>query len=156
MEKYIFTTLSIVVLYAVIGMVFEQSMNTGMIIVHSPSNKQIQKGIIVHKPAESRGIIVHKPAESKGIIVHKPTGKSKQEKLGVSVGGGFRKASSQGNLESIIKDTEAQQETLRNKRQMASTAFQQSDQRQQQIHNQMTSILKTMQETRTAASRGGP
>ncbi len=164
MEKYVLTILSVVVLYAVIGMIYEQSTTTGLIIVNGPGNKPAQRGIIVHKPAESKGIIVHTPKGQAGISIgggFKPKKRAAIPegpigKQGVSVGGGFRTTTSRENLQNIIKDTEAQQQQLRNKRQMDSTAFQNADQKTQQMYNQMSSVLKTMNEMRTMGSRGSP
>ena len=51
-------------------------------------------------------------------------------------------------LDDIIKDVEAQQETLRDRRQMASTTFQNVDQKANQLYNMLSSVLKTMNEAR--------
>jgi hypothetical protein len=52
------------------------------------------------------------------------------------------------SLNDQIKNVEADQETVRNKRQMASTAFQNFDQKSNQMYNMLASVIKTMQEMR--------
>ena len=59
-----------------------------------------------------------------------------------------KKNYSRGELDDIIKDVEAQQETLRDRRQMASTTFQNVDQKANQLYNMLSSVLKTMNEAR--------
>lgn len=56
-------------------------------------------------------------------------------------------------LNDTIKDVEAMQETVRNKRQMASTAFQNFDQKANQLYNLMASVLKVMNEMRSSTTR---
>lgn len=59
---------------------------------------------------------------------------------------------SKQELNDIIKDVEAQQETLRNKRQTALTAFQNFDQKANQLYNVISSVLKTMNEIRSSGT----
>lgn len=56
-------------------------------------------------------------------------------------------------LNDTIKDVESQQETIRNQRQMASTAFQNFDQKSNQLFNLMSSVLKVMNEMRMGTTR---
>ena len=121
MKKYISIILSIVLIFAVVGMVDTLTQNSGMLIVQTKTGEKFF---------------------------------DKQEKIGISVGGGFRKTPSRDSIQKKIKETEGQQAKLRNKRQMAQQQFQSSDQRAQQQYNQMTSILKTMNEQRALSSRG--
>jgi hypothetical protein len=67
------------------------------------------------------------------------------------------KSLDRAGLNDTIKDVESMQETVRNKRQMASTAFQNFDQKATQLYNLMASLLKTVNEMRGigAASRSG-
>ncbi len=60
-------------------------------------------------------------------------------------------------LNDRIKYVETQQEDVRNRRQMATTAFQNFDQKSNQLMNMLSSLLKTMNEMRSigAASRSG-
>lgn len=58
-----------------------------------------------------------------------------------------KKVSRQG-LNNIIKNVEAQQQALRDRRQMALTYFQSADQRANQLNNMISSILRTMNEAR--------
>ena len=48
-----------------------------------------------------------------------------------------------------IKDVESMQETVRNKRQMASTAFQNFDQKSNQLYNMMSAVMKAFNEMRS-------
>lgn len=57
------------------------------------------------------------------------------------------------SLNDTIKDVESMQETVRNKRQMASTAFQNFDQKSNQLYNLMSSVLKVMNEMRSGTTR---
>jgi len=56
-------------------------------------------------------------------------------------------------LNDTIKDVESMQETIRNKRQMASTAFQNFDQKANQLYNLMASVLKSVNEMRGGVVR---
>lgn len=56
-------------------------------------------------------------------------------------------------LNDTIKDVESMQETIRNKRQMASTSFQNFDQKANQLYNLMSSVLKVMGEMRSGITR---
>jgi len=56
-------------------------------------------------------------------------------------------------LNDTIKDVESMQETIRNKRQMASTAFQNFDQKANQLYNLMASVLKSLNEMRGGTVR---
>ncbi|MBC7793071.1 MAG: hypothetical protein H7Z43_05145 [Clostridia bacterium] len=56
-------------------------------------------------------------------------------------------------LNDTIKGLESQQEEVRNKRQMASTAFQNFDQKSNQLYNLMASVLKVMNEMRSGTTR---
>lgn len=56
-------------------------------------------------------------------------------------------------LNDTIKNVESMQETVRNKRQMASTAFQNFDQKSNQLYNLMSSVLKSMGEMRSSTIR---
>ena len=56
-------------------------------------------------------------------------------------------------LNDTIKTVESMQETVRNKRQMASTAFQNFDQKSNQLYNLMSSVLKSMNEMRSSTIR---
>ncbi|MEL6547504.1 MAG: hypothetical protein AAFQ82_22965, partial [Myxococcota bacterium] len=57
------------------------------------------------------------------------------------------------SLNDEIKNVESMQETVRNKRQMASTAFQNFDQKSNQLYNLMSSVLKVMNEMRSGTTR---
>lgn len=57
------------------------------------------------------------------------------------------------SLNSEIKKVEATQETVRNKRQMASTAFQSFDQKSNQLYNLLSSVMKAMNEMRMGTTR---
>ncbi|MBI5064853.1 hypothetical protein HZA97_01330 [Candidatus Woesearchaeota archaeon] len=59
-----------------------------------------------------------------------------------------KKEVSKEELNKIIKDVEAQQETLRDRRQMALTSFQNFDQKMNQLYNVLVDVLKTMDEIR--------
>ena len=56
-------------------------------------------------------------------------------------------------LNQALKDVEAMQEQVRNKRQMASTAFQNFDQKANQQYNLLSSIMKAMNEMRMGTVR---
>ena len=56
-------------------------------------------------------------------------------------------------LNDEIKNVESMQETIRNKRQMASTAFQNFEQKNNQLYNMMSSVIKAMNEMRMGATR---
>ncbi len=56
-------------------------------------------------------------------------------------------------LSDAIKEVESMQETVRNKRQMASTAFQNFDQKSNQLYNLISSVMKAMNEMRQATVR---
>lgn len=56
-------------------------------------------------------------------------------------------------MNDTIKDVESMQETVRNKRQMASTSFQNFDQKANQLYNLMASVLKVMNEMRSSTVR---
>jgi len=56
-------------------------------------------------------------------------------------------------LNDTIKEVESMQETVRNKRQMASTAFQNFDQKANQLYNLMSSVMKAMNEMRMGTVR---
>ena len=59
----------------------------------------------------------------------------------------------QMSLGNRIKEVESMQETVRNKRQMASTAFQNFDQKGNQLYNLLSSVLKGMGEMRMGTTR---
>ena len=59
----------------------------------------------------------------------------------------------QNALSNRIKGLEADQETVRNKRQMASTAFQNFDQKTNQLYNLLSSVLKALGEMRMGTTR---
>jgi len=56
-------------------------------------------------------------------------------------------------LSETIKEMEIQQEQIRNKRQMASTAFQNFDQKANQLYNLLSSVMKSMNEMRMGTVR---
>lgn len=56
-------------------------------------------------------------------------------------------------LNDTIKEVESMQETVRNKRQMASTAFQNFDQKSNQLYNLLSSVMKAMNEMRMGTVR---
>ena len=56
-------------------------------------------------------------------------------------------------LNDEIKNVESMQETIRNKRQMASTAFQNFEQKNNQLYNMMSSVIKAMNEMRMGPTR---
>ncbi|MEO1173473.1 MAG: hypothetical protein AAFX94_15680, partial [Myxococcota bacterium] len=66
---------------------------------------------------------------------------------------GETKTLDRAGLNDTIKDVESMQETIRNKRQMASTAFQNFDQKANQLYNLMSSVLKVMNEMRSGTTR---
>ena len=59
----------------------------------------------------------------------------------------------QQGLSATIKEVESMQETVRNKRQMASTAFQNFDQKANQLYNLLSSVMKSMNEMRGGTVR---
>ncbi len=71
----------------------------------------------------------------------------------VQIGGNSKKTVDRASLNDTIKDVESMQETVRNKRQMASTAFQNFDQKANQLYNLMSSVLKVMNEMRSGTTR---
>lgn len=72
---------------------------------------------------------------------------------GVQIGPGETKTLDRAGLNDTIKDVESMQETVRNKRQMTSTAFQNFDQKSNQLYNMMASVLKVMNEMRSSTVR---
>lgn len=69
------------------------------------------------------------------------------------VGPTEHKTVTQAGLNAEIKDVEAAQETVRNNRQMASTAFQNSDQKANQMYNLIASVLKSKNEMYMGVTR---
>ncbi len=65
----------------------------------------------------------------------------------------YHKRMDRMSLSDTIKLVESAQETIRNKRQMASTAFQNFDQKSNQLYNLMSSVLKSMNEMRGGVVR---
>lgn len=65
----------------------------------------------------------------------------------------FKPGIDRAGLNDTIKEVEAMQETVRNKRQMASTAFQNFDQKANQLYNLMSSVMKAMNEMRMGTTR---
>jgi hypothetical protein len=67
------------------------------------------------------------------------------------------KKGTRGDLNESIKDVESMQESERNKRQMATTAFQNFEQKANQLYNLMISVAKTVGEMRAigAGNRSG-
>ncbi|MFC1611453.1 hypothetical protein ACFL6C_10870 [Myxococcota bacterium] len=63
------------------------------------------------------------------------------------------KSLDRAGLNDTIKEVESMQETVRNKRQMASTAFQNFDQKANQLYNLMASVLKSLNEMRSGTTR---
>jgi hypothetical protein len=63
------------------------------------------------------------------------------------------KPTDRASLNDTIKNVESMQETVRNKRQMASTAFQNFDQKANQLYNLMSSVLKSVNEMRSGVVR---
>ncbi|MBN2735795.1 MAG: hypothetical protein JXR70_02360 [Spirochaetales bacterium] len=57
------------------------------------------------------------------------------------------------DLSSTIKKIESDQETIRNARTSASTAFQNFDQKANQLYNLLSTVLKTMKEMRSGTIR---
>ena len=64
-----------------------------------------------------------------------------------------RKRLDRAGLNDTIKEVESMQETVRNKRQMASTAFQNFDQKANQLYNLLSSVMKAMNEMRMGTVR---
>jgi len=58
-----------------------------------------------------------------------------------------------GHLSDAIRDAESQQEQVRNERQMVDTAFQNFDQKANQLYNLLSSVMKTMNEMRMGSAR---
>ena len=56
-------------------------------------------------------------------------------------------------LNKAIREVESMQETVRNKRQMSSTAFQNFDQKANQLYNLLSSVMKAMNEMRMGTVR---
>lgn len=56
-------------------------------------------------------------------------------------------------LNKTIRELESMQETIRNKRQMSSTAFQNFDQKSNQLYNLLSSVMKAMNEMRMGTVR---
>ncbi|MCH8242025.1 MAG: hypothetical protein IH897_05370 [Planctomycetes bacterium] len=63
------------------------------------------------------------------------------------------KSLDRAGLNDTIKEAESMQETVRNKRQMASTAFQNSDQKSNQLYNLLSSVMKAFNEIRMGTVR---
>ncbi|MEZ0314902.1 MAG: hypothetical protein ACAI38_24280 [Myxococcota bacterium] len=74
-------------------------------------------------------------------------------KVATMAGYPMSKTVDRAGLNDTIKDVESMQETVRNKRQMASTAFQNFDQKANQLYNLMASVLKVMNEMRSSTTR---
>jgi len=64
-----------------------------------------------------------------------------------------KKRLDRAGLNDTIKEVESMQETVRNKRQMASTAFQNFDQKANQLYNLLSSVMKAMNEMRMGTVR---
>ncbi len=64
-----------------------------------------------------------------------------------------RNSMSSTGLNEKIKQIESMQETVRNKRQLASTAFQNFDQKANQLYNMLSSVMKAMNEMRMSTVR---
>ena len=64
-----------------------------------------------------------------------------------------RKRLDRRGLESAQKELELMQETVRSKRQMASTSFQNSDQRVKQMYDLLSAVMKAMREMRMGSAR---
>jgi hypothetical protein len=64
-----------------------------------------------------------------------------------------RKQLGRSGLNETLTQTEAIQETVRNDRQMAAAAFQNANQKASQYLNMLSSVMKTMHETRRGAVR---
>ena len=64
-----------------------------------------------------------------------------------------RKPLNRASLNDQIKELESMQETVRNKRQMASTSFQNFDQKSNQLYNLISSVMKSMNEMRSGTVR---
>jgi hypothetical protein len=77
----------------------------------------------------------------------------KDGKVATMAGYPMSKTVDRAGLNDTIKDVESMQETVRNKRQMASTAFQNFDQKANQLYNLMASVLKVMNEMRSSTTR---
>jgi hypothetical protein len=81
-----------------------------------------------------------------------------QDRIKASLSSFFGSASTQkyldrNGLDTTMKQLEADQETVRNKRQMASTSFQNFDQKANQLYNLMSTVLKAMNEMRSSTIR---
>lgn len=63
------------------------------------------------------------------------------------------KSLDRAGLNNVIKELESMQETVRNKRQMASTSFQNFDQKSNQLYNLVSSVMKSMNEMRSGTVR---
>ena len=63
------------------------------------------------------------------------------------------KSLDRNGLNDTIKMVESMQETVRNKRQMASTSFQNFDQKSNQLYNLISSVMKSMNEMRSGTVR---
>ncbi len=68
-------------------------------------------------------------------------------------GGGSVTTEPREALLNLTKKVEAMQDTVRNKRQMATTAFQNFDQKANQMYNMLSSIMKSMNEMRMGTTR---
>ena len=68
-------------------------------------------------------------------------------------GGKVYRQMNQMSLSNRIKGLESEQEIVRNKRQMASTAFQNFDQKTNQLYNLLSSVLKALGEMRMGTTR---
>jgi hypothetical protein len=58
-----------------------------------------------------------------------------------------------GGLGAVIREAESNRETIRNKRQMASTDFQNFDQKANQLFNLLSNVMKAMNEMRMGTVR---
>ena len=82
-------------------------------------------------------------------ITDLPRNQKISEKEMKVISGGFTSMA----LSDEIKNVEAQQETVRNMRQTTTTAFQNFDQKSNQMYNMLSSVMKSMNEMRMGTIR---
>ncbi len=137
MEKYILSIFAVVVAIALIGMIVSEDITGNLFL----KNKQKWRRAM-HPTKDFRPLTQISRQELTQQISRYDLEQGQTELNQVS-----------NDLRERIKDMESQQESLRNQRQMQSTALQTQDQKTQQMNNQMAAIQKAMMEQREQAVR---
>ena len=105
---------------------------------------------IENRESKARGrTLTRADMDSLGVAAHALTERINQRLPGAST----PKKLTRGELKDTSKELESMQETVRNQRQMASTAFQNFDQKANQLYNLLSSVAKAMNEMRMGTVR---